>query len=74
MRILFLPLITGGPAIGTISRCLAIAHHLRKFSNEVFFLTNAEGAKLVAEAGFQFMEGAVPDTPAPCILYTTSLT
>lgn len=65
MRILFLPLITGGSAVGTISRCLAIADHLRKLSHEVFFLTNGGGAKLVGDAGFPFMEGSVPSPPGP---------
>jgi UDP:flavonoid glycosyltransferase YjiC (YdhE family) len=63
MRILFLPLITRGPAIGTITRCLAIADHLRMLGHEAFFLTNGEGAKNVAEAGFPFMEGVIPDPP-----------
>jgi UDP:flavonoid glycosyltransferase YjiC (YdhE family) len=63
IRVLFLPLITRGPALGTISRCLAVADHLRRFGHEVFFLTNGEGAKYVAEAGLEFMEGVVPDHP-----------
>jgi len=63
MRVLFLPLITRGPAVGTITRCLAIADHLRRFGHEAFFLTNGEGAKFVAEEGVSLMEGVVPDPP-----------
>lgn len=65
MRVLFLPLITGGAAIGTITRCLAIADQVREFGHEAFFLTNGEGAKYVSEGGFSFMEGVVPDHPGP---------
>jgi UDP:flavonoid glycosyltransferase YjiC (YdhE family) len=63
MRVLFLPLITGGPAIGTITRCLAVADHLRKLGHEAFFLTNGEGAKFVSEAGYPAMKGTIPDPP-----------
>lgn len=63
MRVLFLPLITGGPAIGTITRCLAVAEHLRLLGHEAFFLTNGEGKIYVEEAGFAYMEGPVPDPP-----------
>ena len=65
MRILFLPIITSGSAVGTITRCLAVAHHLRLFGHEAFFLTHGEGAKHVAESDFPFMEGAVPGPPGP---------
>ena len=65
MRILFLPIITRGSAIGTITRCLSVAHHLRLFGHEAFFLTHGEGAKHVAESDFPFMEGAVPEPPGP---------
>ncbi|MBW2283841.1 MAG: hypothetical protein JRF65_04470 [Deltaproteobacteria bacterium] len=65
MRCLFLPLITRGAAIGTISRCLAIGQHLRDLGHEVFFLTNGEGARHVSESGFPFMEGIIPDPPGP---------
>ena len=61
MRILFLPLITRGAAIGTITRCLSIADHLKLLGHESFFLTNGEGAKLVTEAGYLWMEGRIPD-------------
>jgi UDP:flavonoid glycosyltransferase YjiC (YdhE family) len=64
MRCLFLPLITGGPAIGTITRCLSTADHLRKSGHEAFFLTNGEGAKFVSEAGFPAMEGIIPEPPS----------
>ncbi|MGC8660050.1 MAG: glycosyltransferase [Desulfomonilaceae bacterium] len=63
MRVLFFPLITRGPASGTISRCLAIAEHLRSLGNDVFFLTNGHGIELVSEAGFPFIEGVLPDSP-----------
>ncbi len=63
MRILFLPIITRGAAIGTITRCLAIADELRLLGHECFFLTNGEGAKHVAEGGYSYMEGVVPDAP-----------
>ena len=65
MRILFLPLITRGPAVGTITRCLAVADHLRLSGHEACFLTNGEGAKHVAEAGFPYQEGPLPDPPGP---------
>jgi UDP:flavonoid glycosyltransferase YjiC (YdhE family) len=65
MRILFLPIITRGSAIGTITRCLSVAHHLRLFGHEAFFLTHGEGAKQVAESDFPFTEGAVPKPPGP---------
>jgi UDP:flavonoid glycosyltransferase YjiC (YdhE family) len=65
MRILFLPIITRGSAVGTITRCLSVAHHLRLFGHEVLFLTHGEGAKIVAESEFAFMEGAVPEPPGP---------
>jgi UDP:flavonoid glycosyltransferase YjiC (YdhE family) len=63
MRVLFLPLITGGPAIGTITRCLAVAEYLRLLGHEASFLTNGEGKIYVEEAGFPYMEGPVPDRP-----------
>lgn len=63
MRVLFLPLITRGSAIGTITRCLAVAEHLRLFGHESFFLTNGEGIKYVKEAGFSFTAGAPPESP-----------
>lgn len=63
MRILFLPLITRGAALGTISRCLAVADVLRERGHAVCFLTNAEGRAMVEESGFSFLEGAVPDPP-----------
>jgi UDP:flavonoid glycosyltransferase YjiC (YdhE family) len=63
MKILFLPIITRGSAIGTITRCLSVAHQLRLFGHEAFFLTHGEGAKHVAESDFPFMEGAVPEPP-----------
>ena len=66
MRCLFLPLITGGPAIGTITRCLAIADHLRESGHEPFFLTNGEGAKFVSESGYEAMEGIIPERVSPC--------
>lgn len=65
MRILFLPIITRGSAVGTITRCLAVAHQLRLFGHEAFFLTHGEGAKHVAESNFPFMEGAVPEPSGP---------
>ncbi|MGO9118737.1 MAG: hypothetical protein ACLQPD_14160, partial [Desulfomonilaceae bacterium] len=65
MRILFLPIITSGSALGTITRCLAVAHHLRLFGHEAFFLTHGDGAKHVAESDFPFMEGSVPGPPGP---------
>ena len=65
MRCLFLPLITRGAAIGTISRCLAIGEHLRDLGHEVFFLTNGEGARHVSESKFPFMEGVIPEPPGP---------
>jgi UDP:flavonoid glycosyltransferase YjiC (YdhE family) len=65
MRILFLPIITRGSAVGTITRCLSVAHHLRLSGHEVFFLTHGEGAKHVVESDFEFMEGAVPEPPGP---------
>ena len=65
MRILFLPIITSGPAVGTITRCLAVAHHLRLFGHEAFFLTHGDGAKHVAESDFPFMDGSVPRPPGP---------
>jgi UDP:flavonoid glycosyltransferase YjiC (YdhE family) len=65
MRILFLPIITRGSAIGTITRCLSVAHHLRLFGHEAFFLTHGDGAKHVAESDFPIMEGAVPEPPGP---------
>ena len=65
MRILFLPIITRGSAIGTITRCLSVAHHLRSLGHDAFFLTHGEGAKHVAESDFPFMEGAVPEPPGP---------
>jgi UDP:flavonoid glycosyltransferase YjiC (YdhE family) len=63
MRALFLPLITRGAAIGTITRCLSIADHLKLSGHESCFLTNGEGAKLVSEAGYPWMEGRIPDPP-----------
>ncbi|MBI5248243.1 MAG: hypothetical protein HY912_02000 [Desulfomonile tiedjei] len=65
MRILFLPLITRGPAIGTVSRCLAVAERLRKFGHECSFLASDSAAHHAAEAGFEVMEGAVPESPGP---------
>jgi len=65
MRILFLPIITRGSAIGTITRCLSVAHHLRLFGHEAFFLTHGDCARQVAESDFPFMEGAVPEPPGP---------
>ncbi|MGB6068072.1 MAG: nucleotide disphospho-sugar-binding domain-containing protein [Desulfomonilaceae bacterium] len=63
-RVLFLPLITRGPAIGTITRCLAIAEHLRLLGHETLFLTSGEGAKYVSEAGFDYLQGVAPDPAA----------
>ena len=63
MRILFLPLITGGPAAGTISRCLAIAEHLRMFHHDVLFVTNGLAQQYVEEAGFPYLSAEVPDPP-----------
>lgn len=65
MRILFFPLITRGAAVGTITRCLAVADELRKLGHESFFLTNGEGAKLVKNGGFPFEEGVIPEPPGP---------
>ncbi|MGO9569808.1 MAG: glycosyltransferase [Desulfomonilaceae bacterium] len=65
MRILFLPIITRSSAIGTITRCLCVAHHLRLLGHESFFLTRGEGARHVAQSDFSFMEGAVPEPPGP---------
>ncbi len=65
MRVLFLPLITRGSAIGTISRCLAVAAKLREAGHEAFFLTNSEGMIHVNEAGYAHALGALPDTPGP---------
>lgn len=63
MRVLFLPLITRGAAIGTITRCLSIADYLKQFGDQSFFLTNGEGAKLVTKGGYPWMEGRIPDPP-----------
>ncbi len=49
--------------MGTITRCLSIADHLRRLGHECLFLTNGEGAKLVSEEGFPFVEGVLPDPP-----------
>ena len=65
MRVLFLPLITHGVAMGTITRCLAVADPLRRLGHEAFFLTNGAGAKHVGEAGFEFVEGVIPAAPGP---------
>ncbi len=65
MRFLFLPLITRGAAIGTITRCLAIADHLRTLGHEPCFLTNGHGAEYVAHAGYPYVHGAIPDAPGP---------
>ncbi len=65
MRVLFLPSITRGSAVGTILRCLAVAEHLRLFGHEAVFLTNGAGARMARQAGFPFMEGVVPDHPGP---------
>jgi UDP:flavonoid glycosyltransferase YjiC (YdhE family) len=63
MRILFLPLITRGAAIGTITRCLAVADHLRLCGHDCFFLTNGAGAEHVSDAGYSYVEGMIPDPP-----------
>lgn len=63
MRVLFFPIITRGAAIGSITRCLAIADHLQQYGHQCFFLTNGEGARHVADAGHPYMEGIVPDPP-----------
>jgi len=63
MRVLFLPLITRTHGAGTISRCLAVAEHLRLSQHEVSFLTYGEAAKQVAQFRFAFVEGTVPDPP-----------
>ncbi len=68
MRILFLPIITRGAAIGTITRCLAIADQLRLLGHQSFFLCNGEGAKHVAEGGYPYMKGIVPEAPGPLTL------
>lgn len=65
MRILFLPLITRGAAIGTITRCLAVADHLRLLGHDCFFLTNGAGAEHVTDAGFPYLEGKIPEPPGP---------
>lgn len=65
MRILFLPLITRGSALGTISRCLAVAGALRETGHEAFFLTNSEGMGHVTESGYEYVLGALPDPPTP---------
>jgi len=65
MRGLFLPLITGGVALGTISRCLAIAAELRQAGHEACFLTGGPALHHVAEAAFPVREGPLPIPPGP---------
>lgn len=65
MRVLFLPLITGGVALGTISRCLAIAEELRQAGHEACFLTGGPALHHVAEAAFPVREGPLPIPPGP---------
>lgn len=65
MRILFFPLITRGAALGTISRCLAIAEVLREQGHFAFFVTGGPTSRYVAESKFEYQEGPVPDPPGP---------
>ena len=65
MRILFLPLITRGSAIGTISRCLAISEILREKGHSVSFVTGEPGIRHVEKAGFEYQIGPMPDPPGP---------
>ena len=65
MRILFLPLITRGSAIGTISRCLAIAEILREKGHFVSFVIGESAIRHVEKAGFEYQIGPMPDPPGP---------
>lgn len=65
MNVLFLPLITRGSAIGTISRCLAIAEILREKGHSVSFLTGEHNLGHVEKAGFPYRIGPMPDPAGP---------
>lgn len=65
MRILFLPLITRGSAIGTISRCLAIAEILREKGHFVSFVIGESALRHVEKSGFQYQIGPTPEPPGP---------
>ncbi len=65
MNVLFLPLITRGSAIGTISRCLAIAEILREKGHSVSFLTGEQSLGHVEKAGFPYRIGPMPDPAGP---------
>ena len=65
MRVLFMPLITRGVALGTISRCLAVAEILRERGHPVLFLAGGPVAEHITESGFDFREGVMPDPPGP---------
>ena len=63
MKILFLPLITRGSALGSISRCLAMAEVLREQGHQTLFLTNSLSAAHVERFGFDYLVGAMPPPP-----------
>jgi UDP:flavonoid glycosyltransferase YjiC (YdhE family) len=64
MKILFLPLITRGSALGSISRCLAMAEVLREQGHQTLFLTNSLSAEHVEGFGFNHLVGAMPLPPS----------
>ncbi len=63
MKVLFLPLITRGSALGSISRCLAMAEILREQGHKTLFLTNSLSAAHVEGFGFEHLMGAMPPPP-----------
>jgi UDP:flavonoid glycosyltransferase YjiC (YdhE family) len=63
MKVLFLPLITRGSALGSISRCLAMAEVLRQQGHQTLFLTNSLSAAHVEGFGFEHLVGAMPPPP-----------
>jgi UDP:flavonoid glycosyltransferase YjiC (YdhE family) len=63
MKIMFLPLITRGSALGSISRCLAMAEVLREQGHQTLFLTNSLSAEHVELFGFNHLVGAMPSPP-----------
>lgn len=63
MKILFLPLITRGSALGSISRCLSIAEVLRDHGHQTIFLTNSLSAEHVKCFGFKHLVSAMPSPP-----------
>jgi UDP:flavonoid glycosyltransferase YjiC (YdhE family) len=56
-------LVTRGSALGSISRCLAIAEVLREQGHQTLFLTNSLSADHVARFGFDHLVGAMPPPP-----------